>query len=427
MRGVLPFRRSALRRVRSLSQTPPRSGVRLVLLEGEIRQAMHFALTRLKIVVEPSGATGLAALLSGRIRRPRRRIGVIVSGGNLDLRRLITAVPRRSIGSSRGRCTDTRQWSVVPYPTGGSASTDLRSCCAMDRHEQFRSAAIDRDIPEDEAGKFAEQLRFAIWAGPSGAGDDVAGQFGGLPRLPVGVEWPGGGDPLPFIGSVDCAALPRTEGLGLPADGSLLFFLHHEEDMEEHPTTEFSRALYVPAGAETEVALPPPGHDTRTFFHEDIPFLIPERRLAAWVQPVLPDWIEERDVEFEADTVKQLFDELKHIDQLCELVDELWPDQDRYCTLRIGGYCREIGGQDGPWTQMAFDNVRSRQAADPDMSRAERVRLRHEEEYRLIREWVPLAQFPTESEVYYGCFLISSDDLAAKRFGQMRSFTMFTE
>lgn len=61
------------------------------------------------------------------------------------------------------------------------------------------------------------------------------------------------------------------------------------------------------------------------------------------------------------------------------------------------------------------------------MSRAERVRLRHEEEYRLIREWVPLAQFPTESEVYYGCFLISSDDLAAKRFGQMRSFTMFTE
>lgn len=85
MRGVLPFRRSALRRVRSLSQTPPRSGVRLVLLEGEIRQAMHFALTRLKIVVEPSGATGLAALLSGRIRRPRRRIGVIVSGGNLDL------------------------------------------------------------------------------------------------------------------------------------------------------------------------------------------------------------------------------------------------------------------------------------------------------------------------------------------------------
>jgi hypothetical protein len=297
----------------------------------------------------------------------------------------------------------------------------------MDRHEQFRSAAIDRGIPQDEADKFADQLRFAIWAGPSAAGDEVAGQLGGLPRLPVGMKWPGGDYPLPFIGSVDCAALPRAEGLGLPTDGSLLFFLNHEEDMEEHPTTEFSRALYVPAGTETEVAPPPPGHDTRTFFHEPIPFLIPESRLTAWVQPVLPDWIEERDVEHKADTVKRLFDELKHIDRLCELVDDLWPDQKRHCALRLGGYCREIGGQDGPWTQMAFDNVRSRQAADPDMSGEERFRLRREEAYRLTKEWVPLAQFPTQGEFYYGCFLISSDDLAAQRFDQMRSFTMFTE
>ncbi|WP_439657374.1 DUF1963 domain-containing protein [Lentzea sp. HUAS TT2] len=294
----------------------------------------------------------------------------------------------------------------------------------MDRHEQFLSAATDRGIPADEAGKFADQLRFAIWAGPAGAGDDVAGQFGGLPRLPVGEEWPGEEYPLPFIGSVDLAALPQAEGLGLPADGSLLFFLHHEEDMEEHPTTEYSRALYVPAGTETEVASPPSGHDTRTFFMEPIPFLLPEHRLTAWVRPVLPDWLEERDVKSEADTVKQLFDELKHIDELCGLVGELWPDDDRFCTLRLGGYGRAIGGQDDPWTQMAFDNVRSRH---PEMSMDERYRLMREEEYRLVRELVPLAQFPTASEFYYGCFLISTDDLAAKRFGQMRSFTMFTE
>ena len=299
----------------------------------------------------------------------------------------------------------------------------------MDHHERFRSAAIERDIPQDEVDKFADLLRFAIWAGPSRAGEEVVGHFGGLPRLPVGVEWPGGGSPLPFMGVVDCAAFPRTEGLGLPADGSLLFFLHHEEDMEEHPSTEYSRVLYVPADAETEVASPPSDHDTRTFFHENIPFLVPEYRLTAWVEPVLPDWIEERDVEFKADAVKQLFDELKHIDQLCDLVDELWPDQDqdRFCTLRIGGYCRRIGGQDGPLAQMAFDEVRRQWAAEPDMSTEERFRLRHEEELRLNREWVPLAQFPTESEFYYGCFLISSDDLAAKRFDQMRSFTMFTE
>ncbi|MFJ5987152.1 DUF1963 domain-containing protein [Lentzea sp. NPDC092896] len=300
----------------------------------------------------------------------------------------------------------------------------------MNRYEQFRSTALDRDLPDDEVGKFADQLRFAIWTGAAGAEDEGVGQLGGLPRLPVGVEWPGGGDPLPFVGSVDLAALPRAEGLALPQDGSLLLFLHHEEDMEEHsPGAEshYARALYVPAGTDTAVAAPPSGHDSRTFFHEEIPFLIPERRLSAWVQPVLPDWIEDRDVEFRSDTVKQLFDELKHIDDLCALVGELWPAPARSAALRLGGYCSEIGGQDGPWTQMASVHLGDRPGDGPELHSAEWFRLLHEEADRLSRDWVPLAQFHTESDVYYGCFLISSDDLAAARFDQMRSFTMFTE
>ncbi|MER5428266.1 threo-3-hydroxy-L-aspartate ammonia-lyase [Streptomyces sp. NPDC002588] len=52
--------------------------------DDEIRAAMRFAFERLKIVVEPSGATPLAALLAGRVDPPGRRIGVIVSGGNID-------------------------------------------------------------------------------------------------------------------------------------------------------------------------------------------------------------------------------------------------------------------------------------------------------------------------------------------------------
>ncbi|CCK25525.1 Threo-3-hydroxyaspartate ammonia-lyase [Streptomyces davaonensis JCM 4913] len=52
--------------------------------EDEIRQAMRFAFERLKIVVEPSGATPLAALLSGRVEHLPARVGVIVSGGNVD-------------------------------------------------------------------------------------------------------------------------------------------------------------------------------------------------------------------------------------------------------------------------------------------------------------------------------------------------------
>lgn len=52
--------------------------------DEEIRAAMRFAFERLKIVVEPSGATPLAALLAGRTGAPGRRVGVIVSGGNID-------------------------------------------------------------------------------------------------------------------------------------------------------------------------------------------------------------------------------------------------------------------------------------------------------------------------------------------------------
>lgn len=300
----------------------------------------------------------------------------------------------------------------------------------MDRYEQFRRAAIERGVPVGEVGKFADQLRFAIRLGGGGPDEEAAGQRGGLPRLPVGVEWPGNGSPLPFIASVDCAVLPRVEGLPMPADGSLLFFLHHEDDLEAQADADgpgAARVLYVPAGTDTVVAPAPPGHDGERFFHEDIPFLVPEHRLSAWVEPELPEWVEERDVTLESDVVKQLFDELEHLDLLCELVDDLWPAPDRSATLRLGGHCTAIGGLDTPWTRMARADLVRRHGAFRDLPRAERFRLLRAEEHRLIREWVPLAQFHTESDYYYGCFLMSLDDLAAKRFDRARSFTMFTE
>jgi threonine dehydratase len=51
--------------------------------EAAIIKAVKFLFYRMKIVVEPSGALGVAALLSGVIRTPGR-IGVIISGGNID-------------------------------------------------------------------------------------------------------------------------------------------------------------------------------------------------------------------------------------------------------------------------------------------------------------------------------------------------------
>ncbi|HZF91788.1 threo-3-hydroxy-L-aspartate ammonia-lyase [Streptomyces sp.] len=59
----------------------------VLVSDDEIRAAMRFAFERLKIVVEPSGATPLAALLSGRVTDLPRRVGVIVSGGNIDTER----------------------------------------------------------------------------------------------------------------------------------------------------------------------------------------------------------------------------------------------------------------------------------------------------------------------------------------------------
>lgn len=52
--------------------------------ESAIKAAVRFAFYRLKMVIEPSGALGLAALLSGVVSGAGRRVGVVVSGGNID-------------------------------------------------------------------------------------------------------------------------------------------------------------------------------------------------------------------------------------------------------------------------------------------------------------------------------------------------------
>jgi threo-3-hydroxy-L-aspartate ammonia-lyase len=54
--------------------------------DAEILNAMAFLFDRLKLVTEPSGAVGVAALLAGRIE-PRGRVGVVISGGNVGVAR----------------------------------------------------------------------------------------------------------------------------------------------------------------------------------------------------------------------------------------------------------------------------------------------------------------------------------------------------
>ncbi|MBW2518160.1 MAG: threo-3-hydroxy-L-aspartate ammonia-lyase [Deltaproteobacteria bacterium] len=51
--------------------------------EDAIIAAVKFLFYRMKLVVEPSGALGVAALMSGSVRS-QGRVGVIISGGNID-------------------------------------------------------------------------------------------------------------------------------------------------------------------------------------------------------------------------------------------------------------------------------------------------------------------------------------------------------
>ena len=60
----------------------------MTVSEAAIARAMFFLWERLKLVVEPTGAIATAALLEGMIASPEERIGVIVSGGNVDLSKM---------------------------------------------------------------------------------------------------------------------------------------------------------------------------------------------------------------------------------------------------------------------------------------------------------------------------------------------------
>ena len=57
----------------------------LTVSESAIVAAMRIALEDLRMLIEPSSAVPLAALIEGRVGRPGETIGVIVSGGNVDL------------------------------------------------------------------------------------------------------------------------------------------------------------------------------------------------------------------------------------------------------------------------------------------------------------------------------------------------------
>ena len=304
----------------------------------------------------------------------------------------------------------------------------------MSQHQQFRHAAIGRGIPEDEVSTFAEFLRFAIWTNGATTGDPV-GQLGGLPHLPVGMEWPAG--PLPFVASFDCAALPRVDGLALPADGSLLFFLQHEDAYEAGSVAreqEHARVVYVPSGVNTAPA-ERPDNTEEMFYNTTLEFVQPEHKLFATVVAELPDWFEDEDLDGNprSNDQEHLALHLPHLDELCALAEELWP-QGNGADVFLGGYSMVDGGTrtdhmfETPETVMADEILDAREKAGEvaPASWRERCVQVEKEALQVMREWVPLAQFVPD-DVYRGRFLIRHADLAAGRIDKALSFTDFTE
>lgn len=56
----------------------------LTVSDQEIIETIKFFLFRMKLLVEPSGAAAAAAVFGGKLPRDTKRVGVVISGGNID-------------------------------------------------------------------------------------------------------------------------------------------------------------------------------------------------------------------------------------------------------------------------------------------------------------------------------------------------------
>jgi hypothetical protein len=292
----------------------------------------------------------------------------------------------------------------------------------MDHQGRFRRAALAAGIPDDEVIRFTAHLRLSIRLGGD-SGTVPAGRFGGPPPLPANMEWPSTeAGLLPFVFSVDCAALPHIDGFGLPADGTLLFFLDHEKDhlADGDAGQGYARVVHVPAGA--EVAQEPTGRDTTGDQYD----------VAATVVAQLPDWFAtaEHDDEddddlspFQQRLAADLEREFPHLDELRALARELWPPDEGLASAYLGGYA-----DDEVITSIAEQTLAGREkAGEIVVPVAQWYSHVEREKHRLTGEWVSLAAFPVAGEFCYGSFVIRHDDLAEGRLDRALSVTDFSE
>jgi threonine dehydratase len=66
----------------------------VTVTDDELRDAMRFAFERMKLVIEPSGAAALAAVMTGKIDVRGKSAGIVISGGNVDIDRFAQLLAR---------------------------------------------------------------------------------------------------------------------------------------------------------------------------------------------------------------------------------------------------------------------------------------------------------------------------------------------
>ncbi|MBS3772880.1 MAG: threonine ammonia-lyase [Candidatus Thermoplasmatota archaeon] len=66
----------------------------VTVTDEELARTLYLLLQRAKLVVEPAGAAGLAAVLSGTVSYPGKNVVTVISGGNINLLLLTQAIER---------------------------------------------------------------------------------------------------------------------------------------------------------------------------------------------------------------------------------------------------------------------------------------------------------------------------------------------
>jgi threonine dehydratase len=69
-----------------------RFGGAVAVSDDQVRRAMKFAFRHLKVVLEPSGASSLAAALEGGLDLEGKVVAIIASGGNVDVETFVEAL-----------------------------------------------------------------------------------------------------------------------------------------------------------------------------------------------------------------------------------------------------------------------------------------------------------------------------------------------